>query len=91
MGNLQYEASYESNQNLGTQLVSSTVKSKEVPCPHCCTCYKCDDFVSLRMYKMHKIQYYNPYTKQWSKKQNISRSKENKDDFEDDMIIISML
>ena len=51
----------------------------------------CDDFVSLHMYKMHKIQYYNPYTKYWSKKQNISRSKENKDDFEDDMIIICML
>lgn len=54
-------------------------------------CEHCEDYVSLRAYKMHKIQYYNPATKQWSKKQKISRSKENEDDLEDDMIIIGML
>ena len=46
---------------------------------------------------MHKVQYYNPTTKQWSKKQKMSKkpkmskSKENEDDLEDDMIIIGML
>lgn len=59
----------------------------------------CEDYVSLRTFKMHKVQFYNPETKQWSKKRKISGYKSkskrgsqlNEDDFEDDMIIIGTL
>lgn len=34
-------------------------------------CEHCQDYISVRTYKVHKAEFYNSETKEWTRRQNI--------------------